>query len=62
MRTFRVIYCIEAFSSNGELVFRRYARNIRTARRIANSSKHPTYIRQLQKVEHMYIRSEWVEG
>lgn len=62
MKTPRVIYCIEAFSNNGELIFRRYARNICTARRIANNSKHTAYIRQLQKTERMYIRSEWVEG
>lgn len=61
--TFRVIYIIEAYTDNGELVMRRFARNKRTAEKIARQCKKAEAdIRKAQKAEHSYIAPADVEG
>lgn len=63
MKSFRVIYIIEAFTDSGELVMRRFARNKRTAEKIAKQCKKAEAdIRKAQKQEHYCINPAFVEG
>ena len=56
----RVIYMIEEYTETGNLVFRRFARNKKTAGRIAKDGKAPI-IRKLQKAEMGWVNKKEVE-
>ena len=62
MKNFRTIYEVQAFTNNGDLTMRRFARNKRTAEKIAKATKNEVGIRKLSKVEHQFINIEDVEG
>jgi hypothetical protein len=60
---YRCIYIIESFTVDGELVMRRFARNKRTAEKIARQCKRGIpFVRKVQKREHIYINPADVEG
>lgn len=62
MKTYRVIYSIEGITDDGELAYRLYAANKRTAERLARKQRTaPTMLRKLSKGEHAYIDPAWVE-
>lgn len=56
----RTIYMIEEYTEDGDLVFRRFARNRKTAERIAKEGKAPI-IRKLQKAEMGWVNTKEVE-
>lgn len=61
---FRVVYMVEAYKPNGELVFRRYAQNKSIACSIASgcvSDDLRVSIRKLCKIEHNFVNPAWVE-
>lgn len=58
----RVIYMIEVFNYDGELIDRRFARNMKTAEKIAKQYGDLADIRCLNKNEWSMINPEWVEG
>ena len=63
MKKFRTIYIVEACMENGELVTRRFARNRKTAERIANNYPNlETLVRKLRKCEHQYVEPNTIEG
>ena len=63
MKKFRTIYIVEAITKDGELVMRRFARNKKTAEKIARKCKKAdSVIRKLQNREHNWINPEDVEG
>lgn len=63
MKKFRTIYIVEAFTEDGELVMRRFARNKKVAENIAKqSNKAEPSIRKTRKDEHNWIAIEDVEG
>ena len=57
---FRKIYCVAAFSSEGELLMRRYAANMKTAKRIAKRYRD-SVIRLTNKSEWDWINKNDVE-
>lgn len=57
----RVIYMIEEITDQGDLVSRRFARNKKTADRIAREAESGASVRKLQKAEMMWVRREDVE-
>lgn len=62
---FRVVYMVEAISSDGVLVSRRYARNKSLAFKISRAysdSSATVYVRKLRTTEFSFINPEWVEG
>ncbi len=67
---FRVIYMVEVFNVNGRtsdevLVARRFARNKKTATRIAKDKEYGTLdvqIRKLRDNERMWVNPSEVEG
>ena len=59
MKNFRCIYVIESFSNDGELLMRRFARNKRTAEKVAPKGAE---IRKLQKCEHHWVNPADIEG
>lgn len=63
MKKFRTIYMVEGYAEIGELVFRRFARNRKTAERIANNYPDlETLVLKLRKCEHKYVEPDTVEG
>ena len=63
MEKFRTIYLVEGYEEIGELIFRRFARNKKTAERIANNYPNlGTLVRKLRKCEHQYVDPDTVEG
>lgn len=59
---FRCIYQIESITRSGELVMRRFARNKRTAEKIARQCKRGEVdIRKLPKREHCFVNRLEVE-
>lgn len=63
MKKFRVIYEVRCVTYTGELIFRRYARNLKTARKIAREIKDRyVEIRLCTPYEHNFIRYDCVEG
>lgn len=61
MTTFRKIYEIEVFTANGELKARRFAKNKKTAEKIAKQYNGAT-ITSVPKSDWNFINPEWVEG
>ena len=57
---FRKIYCVAAFSPEGELLMRRYAANMKTAKRIAKQYSD-SVIRLTNKSEWDWINKNDVE-
>lgn len=57
----RVIYMIEEITDEGDLVSRRFARNKRTADRIARKAENGASVRKLQKSEMVWVRREDIE-
>lgn len=55
----RKIYQIQCFTPEGDLVFRRYAANLKTARKIAREPGAD--IRLLAKNEWYNVHPDWVE-
>jgi hypothetical protein len=53
---------IEAYTPEGELIERRYARNRKTADKIARHIGDLAEVRPLNKYEWSFINPEWVEG
>ena len=63
MKKFRTIYMVEGYAEIGELVFRRFARNRKTAERIAkNYPDLETLVLKLRKCEQQYVEPDTVEG
>ena len=63
MKKFRTIYIVEAITRDGELVMRRFARNKKTAEKIARQCKKAdSIIRKLKNDDHKWINPEDVEG
>ena len=65
MTTFRTIYAIECFTSDGDLKIRRYARNKKTAEKIVKqlSARYDyTEITLTHPSIRYLINPEWVEG
>jgi hypothetical protein len=63
MKKFRCIYIVEAFTDDGEMTMRRFARNMRTAERLAKKCKKGTPVmRKALKEEHHWINPADVEG
>lgn len=63
MKKFRTIYIVEAFTEDGELVMRQFARNKKIAEKIARQCKKAeSVIREAHKAEHSWINPEDVEG
>lgn len=61
----RVIYMVEGFTTDGDLYVRRYARNRKTAERIARKVKRPGVeieIVNVNKADWYFIKREWIEG
>ena len=60
----RMIYMVEAYDRDGNLRARRYARNIKTARKIQSELYEFKYviIRMLDGHESAGIDPDWVEG
>lgn len=58
---FRVIYIIEAYSDAGELLARRYAANMRTAKKIAKPYGAAAVIRRTAKNEWYNINRREIE-
>lgn len=61
MKNVRVIYMIEEFTRDGELTCRRFARNKKTAERIARGLVKP-YIHRLRKYEWQFVDFRTLEG
>lgn len=61
MKMIRKIYMIEVISIDGELVARRFARNKKTAERIAKQYGDEAEIRLLCKDEMEYVNKKDVE-
>lgn len=60
---FRCIYIIESYTNTGDLMVRRFARNRRTADKIANlCNADEVTVRKAQKAEHYYINPSDVES
>lgn len=53
---------IEEITDDGDLVSRRFARNKKTADRIARKAESGASVRKLQKAEMMWVRREDIEG
>ena len=63
MKNFRTIYMVEGYAEVGLLVMRRFARNKKTAERIANSYPNlETLINKLRKCENQFVDPDVVEG
>lgn len=62
--TYRTIYMIEAYTLNGNLAVRRYARNKKVGERIWKkvSKKWDASMRKLDRFEHAFVMPHWVEG
>lgn len=59
---FRTIYLIEAYTPDGKLVLRTYARNKKVGERILRrEAKLDAFMRKLSGFEHAYVMPEWVE-
>lgn len=60
----RKIYMIEKINAHGELKARRFARNLKTAKKIAKQldNTNDVYITLLKPYQHRYINYEWIEG
>lgn len=61
---YRVIYIVEEYTKNGDLVMRRFARNKKAADRIAKtgSEANEVNVRKLQKSEMDWVNPEEVEA
>lgn len=57
----RTIYQIEAYTEDSDIKARRYARNKKTADRIARMYDNAN-VRELRKAEHEFVSPEWIEG
>lgn len=57
----RTIYQIEAYTEDYDIKARRYARNKKTAARIARLYDNVS-VRELRKAEHTFVNPEWIEG
>ena len=63
MKSFKTIYMVEGYAEIGLLVMRRFARNKKTAERIANNYPNlETLVRKLRKSEHQFVDPNAVEG
>ena len=63
MKNFRTIYMVEGYAEVGLLVMRRFARNKKTAERIANNYPNlETLVQKLRKSEHQFVDTVVVEG
>lgn len=63
MKKFRTIYIVEAFTEDGELFMRRFARNKKIAEKIArHCKKADSVITKARNDEHDWINLEDVEG
>lgn len=66
MKKFRVIYKVDAISKTCYLIERRYARNLKTARKIFKQlhAKYEAYVEitKCNDYDRSFIRDEWVEG
>lgn len=59
----RTIYMIEKIDANGNLIARRFARNLKTAGRIQRQlDPNITRIYKVRKSDWTFINPEWVEG
>jgi len=57
----RVIYMAEEYSNDGELVYRGFARNKKTAKKLAKRCEDPI-VRKLQKAEMPWVSVNDIEG